>query len=351
VHTSRKSAKTQIIANQVNASFVHVQLVEAGLAKELSVSALADARESALPAFEVAAQGNLGNAERSLGEFDVAIERMEAELVIRRPIQDAHDFVDDLADLTLAYVRAGRRDEALTTARELKRISESSLDGAFWPHYIWWPIARGFETGGEHAQATAAMADPEQNSRVLPLASRIRRREPLSVSTDCNEFCRAMSSSEEVRIAEPAARGPVRISGVVGNRSLRARSSTRASRQLQGFRTASRWRRRRRAARHRVATPGYGAPEIRDAALPRAAALDSQSYRGTRSGRREILRWQLSAKRHRSPLQFRDHQGIRRIQGAQGRYQAPHGTRVWPAECPLPFASWARSCSENPLRS
>ena len=53
-----------------------------------------------------AALANLGNAERSLGELEAAIEHMGAGIALRRPIQDPRDFVDDLADLALTYAAA-----------------------------------------------------------------------------------------------------------------------------------------------------------------------------------------------------------------------------------------------------
>ncbi len=145
-----------VVANQVNASFVTLQLGDAATAKTFASAALATAQEISYPVFEAAALANLGNAERALGELDAAIEHMNAGISIRRPIQEARDFVDDLADLTLAYVGAERIDDALATARELKQLAESNLAGAFWPHYVWWAIARGLATAGAQAEAAAA---------------------------------------------------------------------------------------------------------------------------------------------------------------------------------------------------
>lgn len=149
--------KRTIVANQVNASFVNLQLGDAATAKALATTALGIAREMAYPVFEAAALSNLGNAERALGELDAAIAHMEAGIAIRRPVQEPRDFVDDLADLTVAYVSAGRDDEALTTARELRAVgAATSFAGAFWPHYAWWAAAQGLEAGGAHDDARAA---------------------------------------------------------------------------------------------------------------------------------------------------------------------------------------------------
>jgi DNA-binding SARP family transcriptional activator/tetratricopeptide (TPR) repeat protein len=150
--------KRTIVANQVNASFVKLQLGDPVTAKKLAVSALENAHEIAFPVFEAGALGNLGNAERVLGEFESAIDHMEAGIAMRRPIQEARDFVDDLADLTLTYASAGQGPKALATAQELYDIGRTSFDGAFWPHYIWWAMSQGFSAGGSEERARNAAA-------------------------------------------------------------------------------------------------------------------------------------------------------------------------------------------------
>jgi tetratricopeptide (TPR) repeat protein len=150
-----------IVANSVNASFVKLQLGDAAAARALAESALGSAREIGFPLFEAAALANLGNAERALGEFEPAIGHMEAGIALRRPIQEPRDFADDLGDLTLAYVDAGRNAEALRTARELAALGDDSFAGAFWPHYTWWATAAGLAAGGE----TGAAGEAEARSR------------------------------------------------------------------------------------------------------------------------------------------------------------------------------------------
>lgn len=148
-----------VVANLVNASFVKLQLGDAAAAKQLAETALSAAREIQFPAFEAAALANLGNAERSLGEVEAAIEHMNAGIALRRPIQEGRDFVDDLADLTLCYLEAGHTADAVQTAEELSAIAGVSLEGAFWPHYIWWAISEGLRAGGEQARSYAALAN------------------------------------------------------------------------------------------------------------------------------------------------------------------------------------------------
>jgi tetratricopeptide (TPR) repeat protein len=148
--------KRTIAVNQVNASFIHLQRGDLAAAKSAAEKALQTAREIGFPAFEAAALANLGNAERLLGDPHAAIVHMEAGLALRRPIQKAHEFVDDLSDLTLAYVAAGRISDALAVARELESLSVDAFAGAMWPHYPWWAIAQGFAAAGKSLEAERA---------------------------------------------------------------------------------------------------------------------------------------------------------------------------------------------------
>jgi predicted ATPase/DNA-binding SARP family transcriptional activator len=144
------------IANDVNLSFVKLHLGEPESAKALAAGALERARTIEFPVFEAAALANLGNAKAALGEIDEAIVDMEAGIAIRRAHQERRDFVDDLSDLALAYVRAARMDDARKLGDELRTIAAESLAGALWPHYTWWVIARVSEAAGECERARAA---------------------------------------------------------------------------------------------------------------------------------------------------------------------------------------------------
>jgi DNA-binding SARP family transcriptional activator len=145
-----------IVANQVNASFVRLQMGDAPAAKALAESALIAAREIAFPLFEAAALANLGNAERALGQPSRAIEHMLAGIAIRAPLQEERDYADDLADLTLTYAEAGLGADALRSAERLSAIGATAFEGALWPHYIWWAIGQGLAAGGEHERAREA---------------------------------------------------------------------------------------------------------------------------------------------------------------------------------------------------
>jgi DNA-binding SARP family transcriptional activator/tetratricopeptide (TPR) repeat protein len=155
-----------VVANKVNASFVSLQRGDAPQAQALALEALELAKQIGFPVFEAAALANLGNAERALGFFERAIAHMEAGIALRRAVQEPRDFVDDLADLTLAYAGAGRNPDALRTAEELLAIDGGRFAGALWPHYVRWAVAQGLGAGGqaERAAAEAARARDEMRA-------------------------------------------------------------------------------------------------------------------------------------------------------------------------------------------
>jgi DNA-binding SARP family transcriptional activator/tetratricopeptide (TPR) repeat protein len=141
------------VANAVNLSFVNLHLGDARAARKFAMRALDEAREIDFPVFEAAALANLGNAERVLGECDEAIAHMEAGISIRRRVQEPGDFADDLSDLALTYVLAGRLDDARRVAEELSAIAAKSLDGALWPQYVWWTMYQVYRAGGDRRLA------------------------------------------------------------------------------------------------------------------------------------------------------------------------------------------------------
>ena len=148
--------KRTICVNQVNESFLHLQLGNLAAAKAMAQTALQTARDIGFPGFEAAALSNLGNAERLLGNARAAIAHMEAGIALRRPIQEPHEFVDDLSDLVLAYVAAERSGDALATASELEPRSRNNFAGAMWPHYAWWAMAQGYAAAGKSQEARQA---------------------------------------------------------------------------------------------------------------------------------------------------------------------------------------------------
>ena len=86
---------------------------------------------------------------------------MEMGIAIRRMHQNRQDFVDDLSDLALVYVAAGRMKEARGVADELFEIAGKSLEGALWPQYVWRAIARVNEAAGDEERASAARREAQ----------------------------------------------------------------------------------------------------------------------------------------------------------------------------------------------
>jgi DNA-binding SARP family transcriptional activator/tetratricopeptide (TPR) repeat protein len=144
------------VANAVNSSFINLHLGDARAAKQFASRALDEAREIDFPVFEAAALANLGNAERVLGEYDAAIGHMVSGVIIRRQVQEPGDFTDDLSDLALAYIQAGLLDDSRRINDELASIAAESLDGAFWPQYVWWSMSKVYRADGDHQRAAEA---------------------------------------------------------------------------------------------------------------------------------------------------------------------------------------------------
>ena len=144
------------VANDCNLSMVKLRMGDPQSAKALAASALDRARSIEFPVFEAGSLANLGNAKAALGELADGIADMEMGIAIRRVHQNRQDFVDDLSDLALVYVAAGRIEEARGVADELFEIAGKSLEGALWPQYIWRAIARVNEAVGDEERAGAA---------------------------------------------------------------------------------------------------------------------------------------------------------------------------------------------------
>ncbi len=142
-----------VVANSVNRSFILLRLGDAEEALRQAEKAFEDARAIGFPVFEAAALANIGNAERALGRLDDAIAHMRAGIEIRRAVQAAPDFADDLSDLAIALADAGRGDEARAISEELASVLEQTTTGPLWAHYAHWAASRGFAASGESRRA------------------------------------------------------------------------------------------------------------------------------------------------------------------------------------------------------
>jgi len=106
-----------------------------------------------LPGLRASILANLGAAERDLGEFEAAIAHMQEGLALRRGTGRPAEQLSDLADLAIAYLRAGKLRDAKQTADELLTIADGSLDAALWPHYIFWAAAQVYEAVKDSTRA------------------------------------------------------------------------------------------------------------------------------------------------------------------------------------------------------
>lgn len=152
-------------------------------AKAAAQRALELARSMSSRPLEANALGNLGAAERELGELSQAIEHMEAGLAIRRELGQAAELGADLCDLTVAYLRAGRLEDARLAAQELLELHAAAAEAMMHPQYVLWAAAQTYEALGETQRAQElltqahrtlqeranAIPDPESRATFLAL--------------------------------------------------------------------------------------------------------------------------------------------------------------------------------------
>ncbi len=142
---------------ELNTAFARLVGGNATAAKSGAQRALSKARAIGLKAMEAQALATLGAAERDLGEIEAAIDHMREGLALERALDRTSDIANDLADLTLAYLRKGDLAAAKLTTDELLRTAERSATGALWPHYLYWVAARTFHKARDSKRAAALL--------------------------------------------------------------------------------------------------------------------------------------------------------------------------------------------------
>ena len=104
------------------------------------------------------ALGNLGAAERELGELQAAIGHMEAGIAMLRQLGQPANYAGDLVDLTIAYLRAGKLPDARRASEEmLALLDNSSADAMPQPQSMLWAAARTYRALGDSARAQALL--------------------------------------------------------------------------------------------------------------------------------------------------------------------------------------------------
>jgi DNA-binding SARP family transcriptional activator/tetratricopeptide (TPR) repeat protein len=105
---------------------------------------------------EATALANLGNAERSLGDFTAAIGHMKEALTLGERMNHPAA-VEELANLALAYLESGDIAAALEAARPALGQAATLGDNEAWRQYSLWIAARVFRAAGQERDATSAL--------------------------------------------------------------------------------------------------------------------------------------------------------------------------------------------------
>jgi tetratricopeptide (TPR) repeat protein len=136
-------------ASAINLSYVRLFRGDPADAKVHASAALAYSRAANHAMYEAAALGNLGAAERDLGEFDAAIKHMKQGLAIRRRLNRPGDYDDDIAHLIAAYLASGDVGAVRDLSEELAGSLATSSPAIFLPQFAHWVAARAFRELGD----------------------------------------------------------------------------------------------------------------------------------------------------------------------------------------------------------
>ena len=133
----------------LNESFIALLEGDALGARDLGREGLARAEAIGHPAYRAQALANVGAAERDLGELDAAIAHMTEGLALQFELSRIASAVSDLADLALAYARAGAVATALDHAERILAIEAAAGSAAIYPAFPTWIAACIFHWFGD----------------------------------------------------------------------------------------------------------------------------------------------------------------------------------------------------------
>jgi DNA-binding SARP family transcriptional activator/predicted ATPase len=112
-----------------------------GAALRISQKAVALAHRLGSAQLECTALGNVGAAERELGQSVASVAHSEAALDMRRRIAPM-DIGSDLADMGLTYLRAGDLRAACAIAQEIEALPAPALESVMFPQNVLWSAAQ-----------------------------------------------------------------------------------------------------------------------------------------------------------------------------------------------------------------
>jgi tetratricopeptide (TPR) repeat protein len=136
-------------ASAINLSYVRLFRGDPSEAKVYAAAGLDAAKAAGHALYEAAALGNLGAAERDLGEFEAAIAHMKEGLAARRRLNRPGDYADDIAHLLAAYLAAGDIEAVRATSDELAESLATSEPAIFLPQFAHWIAARAYRELGD----------------------------------------------------------------------------------------------------------------------------------------------------------------------------------------------------------
>jgi DNA-binding SARP family transcriptional activator/tetratricopeptide (TPR) repeat protein len=139
-------------ASAINLSYVRLFRGDPGEAKIYAAAGLEHARAAGHALYEAAALGNLGAAERDLGDFEAAISHMKEGLAARRRLNRPGDYADDIAHLVAAYLASGDNDAVRAMSDEFAESLASSAPAIFLPQFAHWIAARAFRELGDRTK-------------------------------------------------------------------------------------------------------------------------------------------------------------------------------------------------------
>jgi tetratricopeptide (TPR) repeat protein len=140
----------------VNLSTVYELRGESAESCRFATRALEAARARGNEVIEATALANLGNAERSRGNYRVAIETMNEALALGARMNHP-PAVEELANLALAYLQSGALDDAVATARQTLARESVTGDNEAWRQYSLWIAARVMRAARHEGEATDAL--------------------------------------------------------------------------------------------------------------------------------------------------------------------------------------------------